>query len=295
MKKCQLLVVSMLLLFFSTLAWGEDLPWEMKLPFKEATIQYDLGGNQMGKETLYVKEYGKLRAKHHTATATVMGTANKMETLEITDPDWIYSYNLREKKGEKTTNPRKIYLAEYSKLTAEEKRNFEKNSKELGTGMMGKYGGSVKQSAEKILGYDCDVTTINGMSTVYLLHGSDIPLRSEVSMMGIKSSTIATKVDTGGSIPASAFAPPPGISAELNMEMETMMANHIKQSMETLKQPDGAKIMMQSGPGMGLGSMQKGGIQKGMEADGMSKEEQQEMMQQMDAAMKQMKKRMPQQ
>jgi hypothetical protein len=290
MKKCHLLVVSMILLFLSSLAWGEDLPWEMKLPFKEATIQYNLGGNQQGNETLYVKDYGRLRAKHHKATTTVMGTTQKTETLEVIDPDWIYSYNLIEKKGEKTTNPRKLYQAEYSKLNAEEKRNFEKNSKELGTGMMGKHGASVKQNAEKILGYDCDVTTVGGMSTVYLLHGTDIPLRTEVSMMGMKSSNTATKVDTSGSVPSSAFAPPPDVSAQLNKEMEIMMADTIKQSIDTLKRPDGAQKMMQSGPGMGLG-----GMQKGMAAEGMSKEEQQEMMQQMDAAMKQMKKRTPQQ
>ena len=290
MKKCHLLVVSMILLFLSSLAWGEDLPWEMKLPFKEATIQYILGGNQQGSETLYIKDYGKLRAKHHKATTVVMGTTNKTDTLEIIDPDWIYSYNLIEKKGEKTTNPRKLYQAEYSKLNAEEKRNFEKNSKELGAGMMGKHGGSIKQNAEKILGYDCDVTTVGGMSTVYMLHGSDIPLRTEVSMMGMKSSNAATKVDTSSSIPASAFAPPPGISAQLNIEMETMMADTIKNSIDTLKRPDGAQKMLQSGPGMGLG-----GMQKGMEAEGMSKEEQQEMMQQVEAAMKQMKKRTPQQ
>lgn len=290
MKKCHVLVVSLLLLVLSSLAWGENLPWEMQLPFKEAIIQYDLMGNQQGKEVLYINDYGKLRAKHHASTTTVMGTANKTETIEIIDPDWIYSYNLIEKKGEKTTNPRKFYQAEYNKLTAEEKRNFEKNSKELGAGMVGKHGGSVKQNAEKILGYDCDVTTIGGMSTVYLLHGSDIPLRTEVSMMGMKSSTLATKVDTSGGGPASAFAPPPGISATLNKEMDALIAETVKQSIDTLKRPDGAQKMLQSGPGMGLGS-----IQKGMEAEGMSKEEQQEMMQQMEAAMRQMKKRTPQQ
>jgi hypothetical protein len=156
--------------------------------------------------------------------------------------------------------------------------------------MMGKFGGTVKRKADKILGYDCDVTTVGGMSTVYLLHGSDIPLRSEVSMMGMNSNIIATRVDTSGDIPASAFAPPPGISAGLNKEMEAMMADTIIGSMDTLKRPDGAQKMMQSGPGMGLG-----GMQQGMGPEGMSKEEQQEMLQQMDAAMKEMKKRKPQQ
>ena len=285
MKKCHLLVVSLILLFFSSLAWGENLPWEMKLPFKEAAIQYDLSGSQQGKETLYIKEYGKLRAKHHKVTVTVMGTTSKTETLEITDPDWIYTYNIIDKKGDKITNPRKLYQAEYTKFTAEEKRNFENNSKELGAGMMGKYSGSVKQNADKILGYDCDVSTVAGGATVYLLHGSDIPLRTEVSMMGMNSTNTATKIDTSSSLPDSAFAPPPGISAELNREMDAMMVDTIKRSMDTLKRPDGAKQMLQAGPGMGLG-----GMQKQMEAEGMSKEEQQEMMQQMEAAMKRMKK-----
>ena len=42
----------------TTPALGADLPWEMKLPFKEATIHYALSGSQQGQETLYIKDAG---------------------------------------------------------------------------------------------------------------------------------------------------------------------------------------------------------------------------------------------
>ena len=290
MNKRYVLAIPFLLFYLVAVAFADDLPWNMKLPFKHAIIQYNLSGSHQGSETLYIKDYGTFRAKHHRSTATIMGMTNKTETLEITDPDWIYTYNLIDKTGSKITNPYKLYKIEYSKCNSEEKRNFEKNSKELGASMLGKFGGSVKPSSAQILGYDCDVTTVNGMSTTYILHGTDIPLRSEITVMGMKNSTDATQVDTGSAIPDNAFTPAAGIPAEKDEEMEAMMTQTITQVIDTLKQPDGAQKMQNSTPAMGPGRMQQS-----MEADGMSPEEQQEMMRQMEEAMKQMQKRRPQQ
>jgi hypothetical protein len=59
MKKRRLLVVPLVLFCFVAVAFAGDLPWEMKLPFKQATIRYELKGSQQGTETLYVKEFGK--------------------------------------------------------------------------------------------------------------------------------------------------------------------------------------------------------------------------------------------
>jgi hypothetical protein len=290
MKKRSVLVAAVSLFAAGSLAWADDLPWEMKLPFKEAAIHYELTGSEQGKETLYVKDYGQRRAEHHKATTMVMGMSNPSETLELTDPDWITTYNLIDNTGEKTSNPRKIYQAEYNKFSAAEKKNFEKNAKELGAGMMGSFGGSVKQKAEKVLGYDCDVAAIGGgMSTVSMIHNTDVPLRSEVSVMGMKSVNVAVKVDTSA-VPDSAFAPPAGITAVFNQEAETMMAGMVQQAMDTLKQPDGAKKMQQMGQ-----PMVPGGMQQGMEAEGISKEDQQAMMQQMQEAMQQMQQVKPQQ
>lgn len=289
MNKRNLLVVASSLIMSATLAWADDLPWELKLPFKEAAIHYELTGSEQGKDTLYVKDYGQRRAEHHKATTMLMGMSNPSETIEITDPDWIATYNLIDRTGEKTSNPRKVYQAEYNKFTAAEKKIFEKNAKELGAGMRGALGGAIKQKAEKMLGYDCDVATIGGMSTVYSIHDTDLPLRTEVSVMGMKSANVAVKIDTGPT-PDSAFAPPAGIVATFNQEAENMMTSMVQQVMDTLKRPDGAQKMKQMGQ-----PMTPDGMSQGMEGAGMGKEEQQALMQQMQEAMKQMQQAKPQQ
>lgn len=283
MKKYCVPAVSVVLILLGSLAFGGDLPWEMRLPFKEATIHYELKGSEKGVETLYIRDYGRVRAEHHKASATIMGMTRNTETLELTDPDWVTTYNLSEKSGEKITNPQKLYRNAYSKFNPEEKKNFEKNSKELGHGMSANFGGSVTQSSAKILGYDCDVTTVGGMSTVYLLRGTDIPLKSEVAVMGMTSTSIATKVDISGAVPDSAFMPPVGISAQLNQETETMMADTINNVMDTMKRPDGAKVLQQSSQSL----LPAGAPQQGMGgATPTDQAAQQQLIQDMEAAMK---------
>lgn len=291
MKKRYLLVVAASLLVHSSV-WAEDLPWEVKLPFKQATIHYQLSGNEQGADTLYIRDFGKQRAKYHQSTTTVMGTTTKADTVEITDPDWISTYDLIEKKGEKTTNPSKIYQTEYNKLSGEEKKNFDKNAKALGTGLAGNVGASVQQKSEKLLGYDCDVTSVGGVATVHLLHGSDIPLKSEASMMGVQNLVVATRIDTSSAIADSVFAAPAGIVAQPNPEMESMMTSTIQHMVATLKKPDGAKELQQAGP---MGIMAPGAMEQAMKEEGISKEEQEEMMRQMNEAMQQMQKMQPQQ
>jgi len=280
----------MVLVLFRSLALGADHPWEMRLPFQDATIHYELKGSEQGVETLYIRDYGKVRARHHKATATIMGMTQKTDTLELTDPDWVITYNLLEKNGEKVSNPQKLYRTEYSKLNSEEKKNFEKNSKELGTSMMVDFGSSVKQNSAKLLGFDCDVTTVGGMSTVYLLHGTDIPLKSEVAVMGMASTVTATKVDTSTAVPDAAFLPPAGIIAPINPEAETMMTDTIQHVMDTLKRPDGAKAMQQFGQNL----MPTGARQPGGEGGGVGDQaEQQQLIKDMEAAMKKLNPKKP--
>lgn len=286
MNKRFLLALSLGILT-TTPALGADLPWEMKLPFKEATIHYQLSGSQQGQETLYIKDSGKLRAKYHKASATMMGVTTNNDTVEFIDPDWIYTYDLAAKTGAKTTNPAKVYQAEYTKLSATEKKNFEKNAQEFGAGMMSQFGGSVSRSSGQVLGYDCEVLTVNnGMSTVYQLRGSDLPLRTDVSVMGMKNSSVATKIDTTAAIPAAAFTHPAGITAVHDAQGDAMMTSTIQGMVQRLKEPDGAQKMQQGGAGM----MMEPAMQQAMEEDGVSKEEQQEMMRQMREAMQQMQK-----
>ncbi|MDR2551233.1 MAG: hypothetical protein LBD10_13645 [Desulfobulbus sp.] len=291
MNKKSLLWLTPMILLLVGRAWAEDLPWEMKLPFKEATIQYELTGSDKGTETLYVQEYGKRQARTHASVMSMMGTTQKTDTVQITDPDWIYTYDLVGKKGTKTTNPTKLYREEYNKLSAEGKKNFEKNAKELGSGMLGQFGAKVKQKGAKVLGYDCDVTTVGGMSTVYILHGSNIPLRSETTVMGMNNVLNATKIDTAAPVPDKVLAPPAGIEPMLDQQTDLMMTRMVKDTVATLAKPDGAKVMQQAGPmGMMGGANMQQQLQDSMKEQGLSPEQQQEAMRQLNEAMQQMQK-----
>ena len=290
-RRIATLVLSVVLSASPVLA--AELPWQVKLPFKEATIHYELKGSEQGTEILYLKDHGKLRAKHHKASATVMGQSTRTDTIELTDPDWVTIYNMADKTGNRFTNPSKLYTAEYTKLTGSEKANVEKNAKQMGAGMMGQMGGSVKPCSEKLMGYDCDVTTIGGMSSVYLLRGSDIPLRSEVSIMGMKNSVNATRIDTTSAVPASAFTPPAGIAVETDREAEAVMAQSVRQMMDTLKRPDGVEsLKKQAGELFPPGVLPPGSVGDG---PGLSKEEQAQMEQEMKKSLEQLKQMMPQQ
>nr|WP_321465643.1 hypothetical protein [uncultured Desulfobulbus sp.] len=282
-----LLGVFMGILVSGSPGWSADFPWEVQLPFKEATIHYQLKGTEQGEETLYIKDYGRLRAKYHKGATTVMGMSTRTETVEMQDPDWIFTYDLVAKTGSKSTNPSKLFKQEYTKLSSSEKKNFEKNAKVLGAGMMAQMGGSVTRTSATFMDYVCDVVTIQGMSTSTVFQGTDIPLKSEISMMGMMNSTIATKVDTSTAIPESVFSPPSGITAELDLQAEAMMQGTIQQMVSSLKEPDGAVKMQQQAQGATMMMPER---QKAMELDGMSGEEQQEMMRQMREAMEQMQK-----
>ncbi|QQG65058.1 hypothetical protein [Desulfobulbus oligotrophicus] len=295
MNKQSLLIVMMLVLFAWSCAWSEELPWDVKTPFKEATIYYELSGTEVGKETLYIQEFGARQAKHRSTTATLMGISKDTQTIQITDQNWIYHYDIREKTGGKTTNPVKIYRSEYAKLNAEEKKNFEKNAKELGPGgMFAQVDSVIRYKDDKILGFDCDIASVAGISTVYLLHKTAIPLKAETSVMGIKNNVIATKVDTSTPVPDDAFSAPTGITAQLDQPMESMMQEMVKNTVDTLKRADGIELMRQSGP---LGMMGEAPLQqmlgREMEGDG-DQEEQQELMRQINEALQHVRKQQPQ-
>ena len=269
---------------------AETLPWETRLPFKEATITYRLEGSEQGQEKVFVKDYGKIRASHRTSQTTVMGQNTTTETIEITDADWVTTYDLAKRTGSRVTNPGKLYREEYTRLSDSEKKNVEQNAQQLGGAMMGQFGGSVKQSSTKILGYDADVTSVGNMSTVYLLRGTDLVLRSEMSIMGLRSTVEATAIDTTTPVPASAFVPPAGISATVDQEGEEMMALTVRQMMATLKSPEGVESLKKQAGGLLPAGLPQS-LEKGIPA---SKEEQEQMRQEMEQGLEMLKQMLPQ-
>ena len=244
-----LLCLVLSLALCTTVVFAGENPWDMKLPFKEATIQYSITGSETGSETLYIRDYGKEKASHRQSTSKMMFMTTQTDQIEITNPDWVYTIDLKEKTGTKVTNPVKFMIEEYNRLSAREKDMVNKNVQEMGTSLMQGMQGSVQQNAEKILGYNCDLASVAG-TTAYSIHGTDITLKSDASMMGMNFSTVATRI-TEGSVPGDVFAPPPGIRITHDQEADDAARAMAKSTIDTLKSPNAAqKMQQQSGDAM---------------------------------------------
>ena len=72
----------------ATTAVALESPWEKKLPFKSAVIEYTITGTQKGTKTIYVKDYGQTVAEYRNISMTVIGMTQKENTMDITTPDW---------------------------------------------------------------------------------------------------------------------------------------------------------------------------------------------------------------
>lgn len=248
-----------------------DTPWNRKLPFKELTIHYIVSGMENGTETLFIQDYGRRRTLVHEGTTNIMGFSSRKRRLEITDPNWHYTFDLEKRTGSKTVNPGKIYQEEFNKLSTVEKKNVLKNAKELGNSMLSNFSGEKIENAATILGYNCDRTTIMG-TTIYLIHNTDIMLRREMNMMGMQGKTEVTSVDKG-KVPPGAFALPAGINPVRDEAAEAMTKQMVQNVISMLKDPDGAEKMrsrsrqnsMRTMPPRGEPTTDNRGLQQGME------------------------------
>lgn len=255
MKRFWLAAVLCMICTLPGLAFAGDNPWDRKLPFESATLHYALSGTQAGTEDKYIRDYGREMATYRKATTVMMGMKMINDTIEIQDSNWMYSYDMKEKTGTKMTNPQKFMIEEYNKLTTAEKKQVQKNAEAMGTSVMKGMNGKMEQNVTKILGYSCDRTSVMG-STIYMLHGSPIPLKTETNMAGMKMASVATSFKEGEA-EARFFEHPAGIEAVYNQESDEMSKNMAVQMMAMLKDPDAAKKMSESpsaGPGQGGGA-----------------------------------------
>ncbi len=251
---------------------AEDNPWDKKLPFESATVHYSLSGSQEGTEDKYIRESGRNMATYRKTTTVMMGMKLDSDTIEIQDGDWLYSYDMKEKTGTKTTNPQKFMIEEYNKLTPAEKKQVQKNAEAMGSGFMKGMNGKVEQNVTTLLGHSCDRTSVMG-STIYMLHGTPIPLKSETNMAGMKMASVATSFKQGEA-EERFFKHPVGIEAVYDQEADELAKNMAVQMIAMLKDPEGVKKMserQQSMPGHGGGTQgsqemmdQAGQIMKGV-------------------------------
>lgn len=238
-------VLAALIVFFMApavvFASGES-PWEKKLPFKSAIISYALSGTQPGTETLYVRNYGAEMATYRETSINMMGMVMDEKTLEIETPEWIYSFDLAEKSGVKSANPQKYMIEEYNKLSSAEKKTVDANLEKMGIASADALGGKLEKKAANILGYTCDKVSMMG-STIYMIEGTSIPLKTESNVMGMVMNSVATSVDKGN-VGDSYFEHPKGIEPEYYAESDAEVRATALQAIEILKDPEGSKTPM---------------------------------------------------
>lgn len=215
---------------------SEQNPFDKPLPFKSAKVTYSISGMEEGTETLYLDDYGRKSAAYHKTVTSMMGMKLQNSTVEITDPEWVYSYDLVERTGVKGPNMVKYLNEEYQQLSKAEKKVVSKNAEHLGCNVMSGMGGEIEQNATEILGYSCDRVSAMGV-TVYSLHGTSLPLQTDSSTMGMKMAMVATSVEEG-KVEEKHFQHPEGIEAIFDPEADAMARQMAAQTIAWLKDPE---------------------------------------------------------
>lgn len=240
MKRLCAMSIAMVFWILSPAFAGDELAWEKKLPFKTATIRYSIKGIENGTEILYIRDHGKERATYRETVSDMMGMKMSNKTVILKTPDFIYSYDLEKQQGFKGVNPQKYMIEEYDRLSAKDKEKIRENARKMGAAYAEGMGGEIQQKAAQFLGFDCDKVEIMGGSSTYLIHGTDVALKTEMNMVGMKLTMVAESVDQG-KVDDKVFRHPVGITAEADSQSDEMAKNMARQAIAMLKDPDNVK------------------------------------------------------
>jgi len=227
-KKLSLLLV----LLFATSAFALDNPWDKKLPFKSAIINYKVSGTMSGEKTIYVKDYGKTTVEYSNTSMKMLSMTQQQKEIIITTPDWQYTIDLVENTGTKQANPKKFMRQEFNNLPKTKQKKVVKNAESLGISTIEGMNGKLQKNAAEILGYKCDKVNLLG-TIVYTISGTGLPLKIEGNMMGMQFNQVAINIKKG-SVPSSKFELPSNIRFEHNKQADQMMQAQAKTAIQNL-------------------------------------------------------------
>lgn len=221
---------------------AEESPWERKLPFKSAIVQYDVAGDEKGTETLYIRANGQEQVHVRKTKGKVMFMNVSNDKVTITTPELVTDVDMEKKTGRKFINPNKFMAEEYAKLSSKEKETVKKNAVDMGTNMSQMMGGTVEKKAGSHLGYPCDVVKAMGITTC-VMSDTGIMLKTDGSMMGMTIKSAATKLEKDAAIPSDVFNVPAGINVQYDKEADKSNREMAKTVIDMLKDPEASKKM----------------------------------------------------
>jgi len=244
-----------LILLASFIAHAEQSPWDYKLPFKEAAVEYKVDGSMKGSKTIYIRDYGRTSATYTNTSMSMFGIQQKQQEIVIATPDWVYSYDLIARQGSKQVNPTKLFNEEYAKLSKSDQKKVMANAEKFGVSSVEGLQGKVQKGAVKFLGYECDVT--NAMGTeVYSIADTGFPLKMTSQTMGVSYSEEAISIKKGA-VSDDKFSHPKGIKAVHNKQADAMMRTQVKSIISQLRSGEMSQTQG-SNQQMGIPSSQPG-------------------------------------
>ncbi len=223
MKK---IIFLLIIVFSATSAFAVDNPWDTKLSFKNVIIDSKISGTMNGEKTIYIKDYGKIRAEYSNTSMKMMGMSQQVKEVIITTPDWVYTINQLENTGTKQANLKKFMTQEFNSLSKTEQKKVVKNVESFGIATVEGMEGTLEKNAAKIMGYSCDKVTMAG-TVVYTISKTDLVLKMNTNMMGVKMSEAATNIREENA-PSSKFELPSNIIFEHDKQADQMMQDQAK-------------------------------------------------------------------
>lgn len=221
-----------LMLVYPCIASAVENPWDRPLPFKQGTIHYSVSGSSQGTKILYVKNYGRTGASYTNTSMTTFGMTQKQHETTISTPEWIYTIDHTQNTGTKTANPMKFYIEEFNKLSSAQQKTVYDNAERMGLSMIAGMEGQVQKNAERILGYNCDMTSMAGVS-IYTISGTGLPLKIETNIMGMHSLEVADSIDKSAP-PSSKFSIPHNIQFESMPGEDRMLQSKARSDIQAL-------------------------------------------------------------
>lgn len=185
-----------------------------KAGLKSAIVEYTyeskgMGSTVTGTKTTWLSDYGRVQAtrkKEKTVTRIFgIGKTEETETLSIMKGDYAYEIDLKTKTGTRVkVKVMKDFASAYTREVEAQGKSMEEVRDEWVKQYNGRWIGN-----ETVLGRDCKGLEIFGIKQWLY---EQLTLKSEGSLMGIKTKETATSLKENVSIPSSVFEVPEGIS-----------------------------------------------------------------------------------
>lgn len=226
--KNKVISILVLLLLVSTISYAQKY---RKYPFKSGKVEYKLEGNTTGTRVLLWDDYGYKELSIENSESKMFGQTTVTNSNTLVLGDYIYNWSTEDENLYQSTNP-------IIDIWTEGKYD-EDDIEEFGIKTMEQLGFE-KIGTETVLGKTCDV--YKGLGKVWVW--KCLSLKTEVKLLGTKSTITASNIETNINIAASKFEYPKNRKLIVNGNIDEQTQEEIDEAVEI--KPDEIKDALKS-------------------------------------------------